>query len=257
MAGQDLSDLMRTLAEDPALLAQVRGLVLGDAYARLPETLASITERIGALTSSQDRTDAHIAALVDAQTRTDGHIAALTARVDALAARVDALAVQVEALTETVAELARGQATLVDRVGELSGMVLELRFKDRAAGFFQRVARRVRVLSPDELDDLLDPALADGRLTETECESIRHTDIVARARRRTDGAEILLAVEVSWGIGPSDVERAVSRAGLLTSLGVEAVPVVAGSWITPEAASRASDAEVAIVFGGTIASSAA
>jgi len=59
---------------------------------------------------------------------------------------VDAPTLRVDTLAETVAELARGQATLSDRVGELSGMVLELRFKDRAPAFFQRIARRLRVL---------------------------------------------------------------------------------------------------------------
>ena len=136
-------------------------------------------------------------------------------------------------------------------------MVLELRFKDRAPAFFQRIARKVRVLGPDEVDDLLDPALADGRLTEAECDSVRLADIVARARRRSDGAEILLAVEVSWDIGPGDVERAVARADLLSTVGVETLPVVAGSWITPEAGAKAADSGVAVIFGGTSVNSAA
>ncbi len=70
-------------------------------------------------------------------------------------------------------------------------------------------------------------------------------------------AEILLAMEVSWGIGPGDVERAVARAGLLSTVGVETLPVVAGSWITPEAGAKATDSAVAIILGGTSVNSAA
>ena len=51
------------------------------------------------------------------------------------------------------------------------------------------------------------------------------TDEVARAgvmvqgQRREDGAEVYVVVEVAWGVGPHDVERAVHRAALLVQLG--------------------------------------
>jgi len=61
------------------------------------------------------------------------------------------------------------------------------------------------------------------------------TDVIVRGRRKEDGAQVYLAIEVSWGVGPYDVERAVHRAALLSKLGVPAVPVVAGKSITPSA----------------------
>ena len=41
---------------------------------------------------------------------------------------------------------------------------------------------------------------------------------------------------VSWGVGLTDVERAVRRADLLARTGTPALPVVAGRVITEEAA---------------------
>ena len=64
-------------------------------------------------------------------------------------------------------------------------------------------------------------------------------DVIVRGRRRTDGAEVFLVVEVSWGVGPQDVERAIRRASLLSHTGTPALPVVAGPWATSEAANLA------------------
>lgn len=69
-------------------------------------------------------------------------------------------------------------------------------------------------------------------------------DLVIRGRRREDNAEVFLVVEVSWGVGPYDVERAAHRAELLRRTGVMAMPVVAGKAILPEAASRARELQV-------------
>lgn len=43
--------------------------------------------------------------------------------------------------------------------------------------------------------------------------------------------EVYLVVEISRGIGPGDVERAVRRAVLLAQIGVQTLPVVAGDHI--------------------------
>ena len=46
---------------------------------------------------------------------------------------------------------------------------------------------------------------------------------------------VYLVVEVSWGVGVHDVERAASRARLLSRVGTPAIPVVAGEWISADA----------------------
>jgi hypothetical protein len=104
--------------------------------------------------------------------------------------------------------------------------------------------RRAHVLSPDELTALLDDAIESGALSEAQAEDVALADMIVRGRHRNDGATVFLVVEVSWGVGPQDVERAIRRAALLAHTGPPALPVVAGTWVTPEAAGLARTHQV-------------
>jgi hypothetical protein len=75
-----------------------------------------------------------------------------------------------------------------------------------------------------------------------------------RGQRRLDGTEVYLIVEVSWGVGPSDVERAVRRAALLSQTGIQTLPVVAGEHITDEAAELSRAMRVWQVLDGRVVS---
>ena len=55
----------------------------------------------------------------------------------------------------------------------------------------------------------------------------------------TEPAKVYLVVDVSWGVGPYNVERAAHRVELLRRAGVSALSVVAGKVVLPEAASLA------------------
>ena len=81
-------------------------------------------------------------------------------------------------------------------------------------------------------------------LSEAEAEAVTWADVVVQGRRREDGTEAMLVVEVSWGVGPQDVERAAARAALLTRAGRSALPVVAGRSITAEAIELARQRQV-------------
>ena len=65
-----------------------------------------------------------------------------------------------------------------------------------------------------------------------------------RQVRTEDGAEVFLVGEISWGVGPQDVERAMRRVSLLAHTGTPALPVVAGTWVTSEAANLARTQQV-------------
>ena len=101
---------------------------------------------------------------------------------------------------------------------------------------------------------MLDDAVDEGRLIESEREAIMLADSVLTGRRRSDGQDIYLLVEVSAGVGPYDVERAVERAMLLEKLGRPVVPVVAGSGITDEAEALAQERGVWYAEGGRVVS---
>ena len=215
---EDFNDLVRILEEKPEWRAALRRQVLTDELLALPEQVASLraeTERrfqelaaqVTALVEAQKRIEGQIAELIEAQKRTDGQITELTQVV----------------------------RTLVDDVGELKGDALENRYRNRVFAYFGRLLRRAHVLSPDELTSLLEEAVDSGALSEAEADEVALVDLVVRGRRREDGTQVYLAVEVSWSVNLNDVERAIRRANLLAKIGTPTMPVVAGRRATDEA----------------------
>jgi hypothetical protein len=132
-------------------------------------------------------------------------------------------------------EMKAGLRRIVVTIDEVKDDLFELRYRQRAASYLGRIVRRIQTLSTDELSTLLDDAVDQGRLLVAEKDEVMLADLVVRGRRREDDAAVYLVVEISWGIGPHDVERAVQQAALLSKVGIPALPVVAGQTITPEA----------------------
>ena len=159
---------------------------------------------------------------------------------------------QVTQLTEAQRRTERQIVRLQDDVGEIKGIVLEERYRNRAFAYFSRLVRRTHALMEDELVALLEEAVARGALSEEGMDEIARADVVVRGQRRESPGEVYLVVEVSWGVGPGDVERAVRRAALLSQTGLQTMPVVAGERITDEAAELARAMRVWQVLDGRV-----
>jgi hypothetical protein len=233
MEVEDFQDLIRLLQARPEWRADLRRVVLTDELLALPEQVARLQvetdRRFHELAEAQRRTEERVAALAEAQNRINEQIAALT--------RV------VYALTEDVRVLK------ID-VGDLKGDNLERRYREGAPAYFGRLVRRMRVLSAEELAGLLEDAVEQGQLTDAEKDEAILTDVVVRGRYQGSGAEVYLVIEVSWGVGVHDVERAVQRAAVLGKLGIPALPVVAGKAVTAQAEQLAHEQHVWQVIDG-------
>ncbi len=236
----DFGDLVRLLEQQPKWRAELRRLVLTDEVLALPQTVQALAE--------------DVRALVEAQRRTDEQLAALTQRVDALAEQMAALGRRVDSLTQDVQLMVKRVDSLGQDIGDLKGIGLEFRYQRLAYAYFQRLLRRIHVLSPDELSTLLEDAVDEGRLAQSDMEEIIRADLVVRGQRREDRAEAYLVVELSWGVGPDDVERAAQGAKLLTQLGTPAIPVAAGKALTSEAANLARQLGAWLVMDGRVIS---
>jgi hypothetical protein len=143
-------------------------------------------------------------------------------------------------LTENVSRLAEQMTTLTEiiqrvsvDVGRLKGDGLEVHYTLRGVPSVTRVLRRPHPLSQEELDTLLEEAESRGLLSPSDSEEITLADLIIRGKQQ--GTEVYLVTEISWGVGPDDVQRAATRATLLAKAGVRAIPAVAGEWVTPEA----------------------
>jgi hypothetical protein len=231
-----LTDELLTLPE------LVRALI--EAQRHTGARVGTLEDRIAALVEAQRRTEEHVssiadrlAALIEAQQRTEAQIAALVETQHRIAR-------QIGALTEAQLQTDRRIVGLTNDMAEVKGIVLELRYHQRAYAYFAPLNRRTRVLSEDEIDTLLEGAVAQGQLSEAEADEILLADLLLRGRRREDNVEVYLVVEVSWKVDPYDVERAVRRAMLLGRIGLPTIPVVAGKEVVEEAASLAGMLQV-------------
>jgi len=274
---EEFRDLVSVLKERPEWREELRRLVLTDELLSLPEEIAGLrreTERrfqkIGAqiaqLVEAQRRTEERmgrleetVRQLAEAQRRTEERMGRLEETVGQLTEaqrrteeQVTTLVTQVSLLTTQVVELTRVVSILTDDVGELKGKSLETDYRTKVFAYFGRLLSRTHALSPDELAALLDDAIDMKALSTTEAHEIALADVVVRGKRRQDGTEIYLVVEVSWGVGSGDVERAVHRAGLLSRAGVTTVPVVVGRRAMPEAAELARADKVWQLIDGRV-----
>jgi len=216
---QDFHDLVALLTQHPEWRAEIRRLVLTEELLALPQIVRDLAE---------------------AQQRTEQQVAQLTQQVAQI----------VEAQRRTERQIVR----LQDDVGELKGIVLEQRYCNRAFAYFSRLVRHMHTVTDDELVALLEEAVARGVLSEDGMDEIGRADVVVQGQRREGQSpdEVYLVVEVSWGVGPRDVERAVRRAALLGQTGLQTMPVVAGERITDEAAELARAMRVWQVLDGRV-----
>jgi len=248
---EEFRDLVRILEEHPEWRAELRRLVLTDEILTLPELVRDLIQ-------AQRRTEEQVAALVEAQRHTEERVTTLEDRVASLIEAQQRTEVQLSALVEAqqrtdqqIAALTEAQLqtnyrldTLTNDMAAVKGIVLELQYRDRAYAYFAPLIRRTRVLSGDELDALLEGAIAQGQLSEAEADELLLADLLLRGRRRADNSEVYLVVEVSWKVDPYDVERSVRRAALMSRIGIPAVPVVAGKEVIAEAANLADMLQV-------------
>lgn len=177
-------------------------------------------------------------------------LAALVQRVDELAQRLERLAEAQERTEVRLQGLAEQVSVIAQHADGGIGYLVEQQYRSKAHAYFQRIARRLHVLTPEELDALLDAALADHTLQAWQAEEVRWADAVIRGRR--DDEQVLLVLEAAALVERDDVERASERAGYLTAGGTTAIGIAAGERIAPTAALLARQQGVWLVTDGHV-----
>jgi len=187
------------------------------------------------------------------------------ARLEASVAELTETTRQLVAITQRHEEQLAGLTTKVDRLDErvsvlekkmerVEGISFERHYRDHAAAFFGRLIRRIRVLSSQAVDKLLEEPLERGKITWDERDDVLKSDVILRGRRPEDGTEVYLVAEVSVGVGHDDVKRAVRRAKILRrALECPVIAAVAGERIaSKEVAEHARSVGVWQVLDGRI-----
>jgi chromosome segregation ATPase len=228
---------------------QVRALA--EAQRRTEERLEELERRVTALAEAQRRTEERLEALAEAQRRTEERLEALAEAQRRTEEQVRALAEAQRRTEERLEELGVAVSKLRQDVDSLLGSDLERRYRERAAGYFQRLLRRIKLVDHQALALQLDKAVDAGTITQEEKEEILLLDAVVQGRR--DRREAYLAVEVSLTVSAEDVQRAASRAALLRKVTRRPVfGAVAGRQLDTVAAEEAAKRSVACLLNGRV-----
>ncbi|MDW8106041.1 MAG: hypothetical protein RMK45_01035 [Armatimonadota bacterium] len=249
---------MEELFTVPARLDELRQVVI-DLAARLKrvEQLAEEAKqeareaKQAALEARQEAQEARQVALEAKQAALEAKQEAQEAKQIALEVRdrMDKLEVRMQKLEERMDKLETRQARTETDLGELKGVSLELRARRRVPAILGRFFKRMRIYDEEQLYQLLGDTLP---LDEADATELLQADLFVHAQLKASGRECWLVIEVSWGVGLSDVERASERAGILQRHGYEAIGVVMGHAITPEAEQRARELGVLCAIDGAL-----
>ncbi len=272
-------DLLRMLEEHPEWLERVREVVLTHDLLSLPEvvrklvgaqyqTTLQIQElreaqyqtslqiqelreaqyqtglQIQGLVEAQHETALQIQELREAQYQTGLQIQGLVEVLKQTNSHIRGLEAAVSGLLESVKAMAESLRTLSSDIARMKGFSLEMQYRQKAHAYFGRLLRSVRVMTPMDLEDLLEQ-----HLTPDEVEDLLPLDLIVagRIRRHPRQPEVMLAMEVSFTVDKEDIRRARERALLLRKAGLPALPAAAGVYIPPEMREIAQ-AERVVVF---------
>ena len=188
--------------------------------------------------------------------RIEKDIAELKIDVAELKTTTKELKTDVAELKTTTAELKTTTRKLVDDVGELKGDALETRVHRKIRSVICQALnlRRPHVVqsafqspAPD-FDEAVGRAAEDGRISDGQEARIVATDVILRARRRSERTPTWVAIEVSHRVEARDVDRSRDTADALAAVfGESVIAAVAGRQIDPTDRKRAADAGVTYV----------
>ena len=98
-----------------------------------------------------------------------------------------------------------------------------------------------------ELDMAVEEAEQEGRISIRQRERIVVTDMILRAKRRSDGSTVCIAIEASYTIDASDINRAKESADALHIVtGLPTIPIAIGYIISPQTRQHAEESGVEI-----------
>jgi len=225
---KDLHDLVRLLEQHPEWRAELRRLLLTEEILSLPQVVRELAQEVKLLAEAQRRTEQRLEELALAQRATEQ--------------RLEELAVAQRDTEQTVRALVRD-------VAGVKGESLERRYRERAASYFQRILRRIRIVDHQQLGLLLDDAVDSSRLTPEERADLLEADVVLMGL--LDGQEVYLVAEVSGIVMAHDVRRARRRAAILEkATGQRAIPAVAGERVLDDRETQEEAAGVWKVLDG-------
>ena len=229
----DINDFVRILRENPDWVETIRSILLSKELLELPERFAAFVETTNQnfqlVNQRLDRLEADVAGLKGDMTGVKGDVAGLKADMIQVKGRLDNLSGS------------DYEFKVEKNIGSLAGEHLRIRRT--------KVLKGPRTGLDYELTELVEDAEDNGVITEEQNHELGRSDLIFAGRRRTDGANLHVAAEISITIGNSDITRAVQRAGILELVtGQPVIPAVIGAHIDEDRATLATSNNVAVIL---------
>ncbi len=230
---ETFEDILKALRERPEWLEELRRLILTEELLALPQKFENFRkEEFQPLKEKVDRIEQDVGVLKQ--------------DVTVLKQDVAVLKQDVAVLKQDVAVLKQDVGILKIDVAELKGESFERRVRERAPAYFGRFIRRCKVISSEELADILDDAMERGIIQEEERDDALNIDVVVTGVLKQDREKrIVLVTEVSIKADRVDVERASERARVIErAMNLPAIAIVIGKESTEGAQQRAKELDV-------------
>ncbi len=221
------SDLLRVLRSRPEWLEELRSVILTADLLELPRKFEEfIRHRYPEL---------------------ERRVGAQEVRLSRIERDVERLKRDVEQLKKDVEQLKKDVEQLKRDVARLKGDNFERKVREKAPSYFGRVLLRCRVISAEDLADLVDEAFEKGRITEEERLEALRLDVLVKGKLKESKKEACLAAEVSLTVDVEDVERAARRTEILNRLmDCPVLPVVIGERVAERAFQKAEELKVIV-----------
>lgn len=200
------------------------------------------------LAEAQKHTEERVEELAEAQKRTEQRLDRLEAVVTELVEAQRRTEEEIRKLVESQIRFEEQMRKFEIRQDKSTGLLLEMKYRDKAPAYFGRVLRKVRPVSFQDIEEDLE------KLPDYERNDVLLLDLLVCGYPRTqpDAPEVWLAIEVSAVVDRNDVERAQRRAAVLKRAGYRAIPAVAGEKTTEGGESTARAADVLLLQDGRV-----
>ncbi|WP_161540426.1 hypothetical protein [Rhodothermus marinus] len=227
---------------------------------RLEATVAQLVEAHRRAEERLDRLEATVAQLIEAQRKAEERLQRAEARLERVEKRLERVEKRLEHVEKRLEHVEirldgveKRLEKTEDRLSKVWGGFLESRYRERAHAYFAPILSRIRVLSSEQLVQLLDEALEAGRLTEADRRDLLLADLVLQGRREEQ--DMYLVAEISGLISEDDVRRAVDRAqALARATERPVIAAVAGETLPTDVQALAAQRGVWCVTDGHVLS---
>ena len=244
----DINDLARILREQPEWADTIRSLLLSQELLELPVRFAEFVEltnrNFQLVYERLERLETDMAVVKDKVSGLEADMAVVKDKVSGLEADMVVVKDKVSGLEIGVSSLRTDMNLVKGRLGNIEGKLdnalgsnYEMKVVKSIGAVVGSSFRRVRVqkglsVSPTpEFMGMLEDAEDSGVITEEQYIEIQRSDVILTGRRKSDGADVYIAAEISITLSDSDITRAVQRAEILAAIvGQPSIPAVIGAY---------------------------